>query len=158
MNRCFLCCTLLMAMIQVGWSQTAPTGVWISVDPETNKPQSHIRIFEDDGKIHGKVVKLFRDSTQNPHPLCKACEPDDPRYNQPVLGMTLMQDLKPKNAEKWVDGQVLDPDTGKEYRCYVELETPDTMKVRAYIGFSLLGRTKYLYRQHSSFPQTETAE
>ena len=41
--------------------------------------------------------------------------------NQPVEGMEIMQDLE-KEGEEYVDGTIVDPKTGKEYRCKIWLD------------------------------------
>jgi len=40
---------------------------------------------------------------------------------------------------KWKNGYIYDPDNGKTYRCKAQLKG-DTLKVRGFIGVSLLGR------------------
>ena len=44
------------------------------------------------------------------------------------------------------DGEILDPATGKVYSCWIQLESADKLKVRGFLGFSMLGRTQYWYR------------
>ena len=51
-----------------------------------------------------------------------------------------------KDDDEWDSGKILDPKTGKVYKCILELEEVDKLKVRGYIGFSLIGRTQYWYR------------
>ncbi|MEZ4851397.1 MAG: DUF2147 domain-containing protein [Bacteroidia bacterium] len=51
------------------------------------------------------------------------------------------------NAKKWEDGEILDPKNGNVYSCYIELVSDKKLKVRGFLGFSLLGRTQYWYRQ-----------
>jgi uncharacterized protein (DUF2147 family) len=40
----------------------------------------------------------------------------------------------------WEDGKIYDPKNGKTYSCKMTLEGNE-LKVRGYVGFSLLGRT-----------------
>lgn len=51
-----------------------------------------------------------------------------------------------KDGDEWQSAQILDPETGKEYKCYLILEAGNKLKVRGYIGFSLIGRTQYWTR------------
>jgi uncharacterized protein (DUF2147 family) len=56
--------------------------------------------------------------------------------------MEIFSGLKNKNHE-WSGGEILDPDTGNVYRVKIWLEDGGkSLKVRGYIGFSLLGRTQ----------------
>jgi uncharacterized protein (DUF2147 family) len=44
------------------------------------------------------------------------------------------------------DGKVLNPGSGKLYSCYIELESPDKLKLRGYMGLPALGKTIYWSR------------
>jgi uncharacterized protein (DUF2147 family) len=46
----------------------------------------------------------------------------------------------------WEDGDIYDPKSGKTYSCYMKLQSMDKLKVRGYIGISLIGRTTYWTR------------
>jgi uncharacterized protein (DUF2147 family) len=59
--------------------------------------------------------------------------------------MIVLNDLT-KDGEEWSGGTIMDPNNGKTYKCYLTLEEEDKLKVRGYIGFSLIGRTQYWYR------------
>lgn len=72
--------------------------------------------------------------------------PDANLKNQPVIGLHILKDFVFDGEDEWNSGTVYDPDNGKTYKCYMQLETPDKLKVRGYIGFSLLGRTEYWKR------------
>jgi uncharacterized protein (DUF2147 family) len=46
--------------------------------------------------------------------------------------------------DEWEDGTIYDPKNGKTYSCYIRYaEYPNLLKIRGYIGVSLLGRTTY---------------
>ncbi|MCB0468882.1 MAG: DUF2147 domain-containing protein, partial [Aequorivita sp.] len=47
-----------------------------------------------------------------------------------------------KDGDEYNDGTIMDPNNGKVYKCYIELDGPNKLDVRGYIGFSLLGRTQ----------------
>ena len=51
-----------------------------------------------------------------------------------------------EDGDEWNDGKILDPKTGKIYKCYISLEDENKLKVRGYIGFALLGRTQYWHK------------
>jgi len=51
-----------------------------------------------------------------------------------------------KEGDEWTNGKILDPKNGKLYKCYIALEEENKLKLRGYIGFSLIGRTEYWYR------------
>jgi uncharacterized protein (DUF2147 family) len=43
---------------------------------------------------------------------------------------------------KWKSGRIYDPNSGKTYKCKVTPVNENTLELRGYIGFSLLGRTE----------------
>ncbi len=107
-------------------------GSWTSIDDETNEPKSIVDISQRDGKIYGKIVKLFRAPDEDPDPLCKECPQDDKRYNKKILGMEIIKDMV-KDDNEYSGGTILDPKVGKIYRCKLWVEGR-SLKVRGYWG------------------------
>jgi uncharacterized protein (DUF2147 family) len=140
----------LIAMVALNTlSAQTVLGKWKTIDDETNREKSIVEIYKgDDGKIYGKVVELFRLPDEDQDPICDECDEDDPRYNQRVKGMVILEGLVDDGSgKKWEDGEILDPKNGNVYSCYIELESDKKLKVRGFLGFSLLGRTQYWHRQ-----------
>ncbi|MDO8316524.1 MAG: DUF2147 domain-containing protein [Flavobacterium sp.] len=121
-------------------SQTV-IGKWKTIDDETGKAKSIVEIYEKSGKIYGKVIDILEE--ENKKRVCTNCSGND--KNKPILGMTVIKGLS-KEGSQYTNGKILDPKNGKLYKCYITLETKDKLKVRGYIGISLLGRTQYWYR------------
>lgn len=140
--------TFMMLLMSNTQAQSV-IGKWKTIDDDTGKAKSILEIYEQGGKYYGKVVEIFREPDEDPDPLCDKCDEDDPRYKQKVRGMIIMQDLEQdkNNKNLYEDGNILDPENGSVYSCYIELESADKLKVRGFLGFSLLGRTQYWYRQ-----------
>jgi uncharacterized protein (DUF2147 family) len=63
----------------------------------------------------------------------------------PVIGMEFIENLK-KDGEEFNDGTILDPKDGKKYKCYLKLLNKNKLKVRGFVGFSIIGRTQYWLR------------
>jgi uncharacterized protein (DUF2147 family) len=131
----------LMAISITTLSAQSVFGKWKTIDDETGEAKSIVEIFEKNGKVYGKVVEILNKNRQDAK--CVDCPGDD--AGKPVLGLTIIKGLE-KDGDEYNDGQILDPNNGKLYKCYIELESKDKLKVRGYIGFSLLGRTQYWYR------------
>jgi uncharacterized protein (DUF2147 family) len=103
-----------------------------------------VAIWEEDGKLYGKIEKLIDFDPNIPDPRCIYCPGD--LKDKPVVGLRVLWDLR-KDGDQWTGGMVLDPENGKSYRCIVAVqENGKTLKVRGYIGISLLGRTQYWLR------------
>lgn len=116
-------------------------GKWKTIDDETGKEKSIVEIYEKNGKVYGKIVELLEEKNKNA--VCSACSGSN--KNKPYLGLVIITDLK-KDDNEWSGGKILDPKTGKEYKCYIALEDANKLKVRGYVGVSLMGRTQYWHR------------
>ena len=142
MKKIFLLAASLIFAFAL-FAQNSPIGYWKTIDDETNKPKSIVQIYEVNGKLHAKVVKLFRGPDEEQDPLCDECK--GAKKNKRIIGMEIMWGLE-QDDDEWEDGKILDPKNGKEYSCYISLEDENTLKVRGFVGFSLIGRTQYWYR------------
>lgn len=107
-------------------------GKWKTIDDETNEPKSIVEITERNGKIYGKIIKLFRNPDEDPDPVCEECPTDDKRYNKKVLGMEIIEGMEADGTE-FSGGTILDPKNGKIYRCRLWKEGKN-LKVRGYWG------------------------
>ena len=124
--------------------EATPVGRWTTIDDETKKPKSVIAIYEEDGKLFGKIEKIFPEPGEKPDPVCEKCE--GTLKDQPIIGMVIMRNLK-KDDDEWSGGTILDPKNGKTYKCKIAVEDKGKkLKVRGYIGMSLLGRTQHWVR------------
>jgi len=135
---------LVIALISICSTTMAQDifGHWKSVDDETGKAKSIVEIYQEGEKVYGKIIELIDPS--EPDPLCKECT--GALKDQPILGLIIIDGLT-KDGDEYNDGHILDPNNGKSYKCYIVLEDDDTLKVRGYVGFSLLGRTQYWVRE-----------
>jgi len=143
MNQSIVCTIILSLLFTFQIQAQDVAGVWKTIDDDGETVKSHVEIFEKNGKYYGKVIKLFREPDEIQDPKCIDCKGD--KKDKPVLGMEVVWDLEKKD-QFWQDGKIMDPENGKEYKCFMELIEPDKLKVRGYIGFSLIGRTQYWYR------------
>ena len=107
-------------------------GKWKTIDDETSEPRSIVDVFEKDGKVFGKVVKLLRTPDEDPDPVCRDCDEEDDRYNKKIIGMEIMRDMI-KSGYAYDGGTILDPKNGRVYRCKIWVEGMD-LKVRGYWG------------------------
>jgi uncharacterized protein (DUF2147 family) len=136
-------CVVLQASAQeAGGQAQSPVGVWRTVDDATGKAKSLVKIWEQGGKVYGKVLELI--DPPEPNPVCEKCKGSG--KNKPVIGMTIMRGLE-RDGREWSGGTILDPETGSTYKVYVEVQDGGKkLKVRGFIGISLLGRTQYWHR------------
>jgi uncharacterized protein (DUF2147 family) len=113
-------------------AQTSILGKWKSVDDNTGDPRSIVEIIERQGKIYGKIIKLFPKPEEDPDPICDKCHPEDTRFNKKIIGMEIIAEMS-QDDDEYSGGTILDPEVGKVYRCKVWLDE-GKLKVRGYLG------------------------
>ena len=128
---------LFVAVAGVFSAQAQVSGKWKTIDDETGKAKSIVEIYEHNGTVYGKVVEILNPAKKNAK--CTECEGAD--KNKPVEGLVIIKGLT-KDGNEWTDGDILDPTKGKLYSCTLKLDGKDKLKVRGYLGVSLLGRTQ----------------
>ncbi len=106
-------------------------GTWKTIDDETNEAKSIVEIYEENGKIFGKIVEILNPEKKNA--LCTKCEGSD--KDKPVLGFVLIKNMSP-DRKYYKGGTIFDPEKGKKYDCRLMLtDNPDVLQVRGYIAF-----------------------
>lgn len=60
---------------------------------------------------------------------------------QAALGLKILSDFVPAEDGTW-QGQIFNRENGKTYDCIMSLEAADQLKLRAYVGTPLLGKTQ----------------
>lgn len=136
--------SLFFLVLMLSFSVNAQTifGKWENRDEETGKVDSVIEVYQKDGKAYAKIIEITDADRQDA--VCDKCTGKN--KNKPILGMNILTGLK-KDGEEWNGGKILDPKNGKKYKCFIKLEEANKLKIRGYIGFSLLGRTAYWFRK-----------
>src|SRR5690554_2154695 len=131
---------IFMVMFALGTFMTqaqSVTGKWKTIDDKTGEAKSIVEVYERDGKIYGKVIEILNPEKKDAK--CQNCKGSD--KDKPILGLVIVKGLS-KDGNEWNGGQILDPNKGKLYKCSMSLEGKDVLKVRGYVGISLLGRTQ----------------
>jgi uncharacterized protein (DUF2147 family) len=130
----YLVAALGLAMFAaIAHAQTTPAGLWKTIDDETKKEKSLVRISEAGGVLTGKIEKLLDPTKQSD--VCDKCSDD--RKDKPVLGMTIIRNTKQDADDKslWTGGDITDPNNGKIYRLRLKpVDGGKTLEVRGYIG------------------------
>jgi uncharacterized protein (DUF2147 family) len=119
-------------------------GVWLNEDED-----AHIKVINEDGKYFGEIIWLKDPIDEDTgKPKLDDENEDESLRTRPILGLMLLTNFEFDGKDEWEDGKIYDPKNGKTYSCYIEFkdETKDLLKVRGYIGFSMIGRTTYWTR------------
>jgi uncharacterized protein (DUF2147 family) len=126
----------------------AVVGLWATA-PDTEDGQAHVKIYQQDGLYHGKIVWLEKpvypdddDGGMAGKEKVDRENPDESMRDRPIMGLPIMFDFAYKGKNKYAKGTIYAPDDGKTYKCKLTLEDANKLKVRGYIGVSMLGRTE----------------
>jgi uncharacterized protein (DUF2147 family) len=125
--------------------QPSPAGLWQAVDSDTKEPNGWFLIGDHNGIYDGIIARMFLKPGEDANVVCHECKDD--RHDHPWLGLEIIRGMKPEGEDKYGGGTILDPRDGKIYKATMKV-SPDgqTLIVRGYIGFELLGKNQYWTR------------
>lgn len=154
MRAITLLSAVLLGATSSAWAAGTPVGYWKTIDDETSRPKSVVQVWQDDkGKVYGKIVKLYREPDEEADPVCDECE--GALKNKRIIGMQIINGLS-ADGDEWGNGTILDPANGDFYKCYIEVEDGGKkLKVRGYIGISIIGRTQYWHQTTKPVDEVE---
>ena len=152
MRSVLLVIVLVVAAVSVCADEgDAIVGLW-ATDPEGGGGMAHVELVRAGDGFSGRIVWLAEpvydeDDEQGMAGQTKVDRenPDPALQSRPVLGLETLAGFRYVGRNKWKGGRVYDPDNGKTYKCVIKL-SDDVMKVRGYIGISLIGRTTFWTR------------
>lgn len=117
-------------------------GKWKTIDDTTKAAKSIVEFVEKDGVYSARVLSLINPKVEDPK--CDNCK--GAQKGKPIRGLVIITGLV-KNGNEYTGGKIVDPESGKEYKCTVKLNGADKIDVRGFVGVSLLGRTQTWVRQ-----------
>ena len=123
----------LLSLAGAAWAQATPAGLWKTIDDESKQEKSLVRISDTGGVFSGKVEKILDPAKQDGK--CEKCT--DARKDKPVLGMTIIRNIKASADDKgiWDGGDILDPNNGKVYKARLKpVDGGKKLEMRGYIG------------------------
>ncbi len=130
----------LMIFSGFGLFAQSPIGVWKTIDEKSNQPKSHVEIYEKNGKLFGKVVKLL------PAAATKTCDkcPGD-KKGKALETVDIIENLQIKDGF-YQNGTIIDPLKG-EFSCSLWL-SPENKDILIVKGkhWSGLSRKQSWYR------------
>jgi uncharacterized protein (DUF2147 family) len=118
-------------------------GVW-----NTQERDAKIEIYKCGVKYCGKIVSLkepiysagSKEGTPGT-PILDHNNPNPSLRKIPLVGLSILLDFIFAGDNTWKNGKIYNSDNGKTYRGKLTLVSPDTLRVRGFIGISLIGGT-----------------
>lgn len=123
---------LMLTLASAALAAQTVTGKWKTIDDKSGKARSVVDIYMKEGKLYGRIVDMFLLPGETMDAKCDQCEDD--RKGEPILGMEIIRGMQ-QDGDQWVDGTILDPESGDTYGCKIWLDddNSDLLKVRGYL-------------------------
>ncbi|AXQ21033.1 DUF2147 domain-containing protein [Acinetobacter wuhouensis] len=140
MKKILLCCLSLITSLSHAYDLT---GKWKTVDDKTGYSRADVEIVKNpDGTYSGKIYTIRPLPGKPLEPKCLQCKGN--LKNAPYVGLQIISGFKqdPNSPNEFIDGQVLDPLSGKVYKGKAKVNAKNNrLNMRGYIGVSMLGRS-----------------
>lgn len=137
MKKHLLMLVAFMLFSTFAWAQKlSPLGTWTN-----EEGKAKFEIYKCGDKLCGKIVTL-KEPLLNGKPKMDINNPDKNLQSRPLAGMEFMKGFVYDGNNKWDEGTIYDPESGKTYSCYMKMTGKDKMEVKGYIGISLIGRSQ----------------
>jgi uncharacterized protein (DUF2147 family) len=139
-----LLATVLFALPSVAQKASAEdvVGTWLNEDED-----AHIQVTQLEGKFFGKVIWIKEPiDPETGKAKLDVLNPDESLRSRPRLGLEILTNFEFDGDDRWEDGKIYDPKSGKTYSCYMKFINEDKLKIRGFVGVTLLGKTTYWTR------------
>jgi uncharacterized protein (DUF2147 family) len=145
-SRLMLAVLLWFVVVPATADGNAILGNW-ATEPEDHG-YAKVEITKENDRYFGKIVWLSeplfpRDDERGMggQPKIDRENPDESLRDRPIVGLRILEDFEYTGKSQWKRGTIYDPASGKTYKCNLKLQDDGSLKVRGYVGVSLLGRT-----------------
>jgi uncharacterized protein (DUF2147 family) len=113
----------------------APTGTWL-----TEEGDARVEVGRCGEELCGRVVWLEEPLAPEGGVKLDVNNPDERLRDRGILGLEVLRVSRNADADRWT-GTIYDPHEGHTYRCNVVRLGDGRLKIRAYVGLPLFGRT-----------------
>lgn len=130
--------TVLALLITVSvFANDKIVGVW-----ENSNGKAQVEIYKMNDRYYGRIIRLQEPKDKNGHVKVDKKNPDVKLQTTPIVGLVVMRDLVYDSKDnEWVKGKLYNPEDGRCYCCEIKMKDNNTLDVRGYVGFSLLGKS-----------------
>jgi uncharacterized protein (DUF2147 family) len=105
----------------------------------TEGGKSKVEISKEGDKYSGKIIWLKEPNREDGTAKLDKNNAEESLRSRGILGLPVIQNFE-WDDDEYEDGTIYDPENGKTYSCVITWKDMNTLNVRGYIGFSLLGR------------------
>jgi uncharacterized protein (DUF2147 family) len=125
-------------------------GQWRAIDGESDAPYAIVEFLRTPtGTVSGFLRSVMPGADQPGAALtCEKCT--GARKGAPILGMEIIWNLRPE-GDRFVDGSIVDPDSGRIYRCLVRvIDKGGRLDLTIYERFAIFGVTEHWERSDAA--------
>jgi uncharacterized protein (DUF2147 family) len=121
-----------------------PIGVWYA-----EGGAAKVDIHPCGASLCGDVVWLRSPWDEDGCEMRDRYNPEVSLRDRPLVGLQILTGLAraPSADGVFADGSIYDPASGRTYRCQAQLDGPDRLELRGYVGIPLIGRTTRWVRE-----------
>ena len=120
----------------------------------TEKKSGIIDIYRCAGDaLCGKLVWLRIKPGDKNQAALDVNNPDAGQRSRSLCGIVMMTGFKLDEPDHWTEGFVYDPEDGNNYHANITLQPDGTLRLRGYVGISLLGASEVWTRFTETLPQ-----
>jgi uncharacterized protein (DUF2147 family) len=120
----------------IAQNRDAIVGQWANASGE-----AHVDVSRRNNKYFGKIVWLKNPKDEKGNVKVDSKNPNESLRSKPILGLEILNDFV-FDGDKWTDGKIYDPKSGKTYSCNITLREDGNLNIRGYIGISIIGRSE----------------
>jgi uncharacterized protein (DUF2147 family) len=120
-----------------------PRGVWLTEDKD-----AVLTITNCGDQLCGRIIWLESATDQSGSLRLDHNNPDPAKQTQRICGLVVISGLKSTSPDTW-DGYVYNPQDGKTYSGNITILSNKALKVVAYIGLPIFGRSQTWTRVNS---------
>jgi uncharacterized protein (DUF2147 family) len=135
---------LVLAATSGAASAADPLGTWLTEDED-----AALTIADCGGRLCGRIIWLESATDGGGALRLDGNNPDPRKQARRVCGLVVMSGFEPSGPGTW-DGQVYNPQDGKTYSGNITVLSDEALKVRAYIGLPIFGRSQTWTRARSA--------
>ncbi|ADY28149.1 MULTISPECIES: DUF2147 domain-containing protein [Cellulophaga] len=131
-NKTLFTIAILFFVAHISVAQSV-FGKWKTIDDRNGKEKAIINVYEKNGKMYGKIVKIVDPKRRDA--VCEKCEGD--LKNAPILGLHIIKDAEKTDKNEYKGKHLFDPEQAMTFRCKIWLDPDDSdkLKVRGYLAF-----------------------
>jgi uncharacterized protein (DUF2147 family) len=127
---------LVLAAMSTTALAADPQGVWLTQDKD-----AVLTITNCGDQLCGRIIWLESATDRGGSRRLDQNNPDPAKRTQRICGLVVISGLQPSGPNKW-DGYVYNPQDGKTYSGNITVLSDRALRLRAYIGLPIFGKSQ----------------